>query len=179
MAPVASSSAASVARPARSRSSTIVHRNAESTIASIDSSAASAAGGCAGSAPSVSQHPDRPAAESGQPSSRPLWLNSQGPWPNGAAACSPGAVPGVAERTAASTAVEVVTRATSGSDGSPQIGTPRRYRAGTGSPPAYQPMPNPSAFTVPYRCRRGAHDCRYSECGGSISSDRSDAGGPR
>jgi hypothetical protein len=88
-------------------------------------------------------------------------------------------MPEVAERTAASTAVALVTRAMSGSDSSPQIGVPRRYLAGTGSPGAYQPMPKPSALTVPNRCRRGAHDCRYSEWGGSISSDRSDAGGPR
>ncbi len=37
-------------------------------------------------------------------------------------------------------------------------------------------MPNPSAFIVPCRCLRGAHDCRYSPCGGSISTDRSVAG---
>ncbi len=108
-----------------------------------------------------------------------MWLNSQGPRPNGAAASAPTAVPGVAERTAASTAPDLVTRAMSGSDGSAQIGPPRRYLAGTGSPSAYQPTPNPSAFTVPCRCRRGAHACRYSECGGSMSSDRSGAGGPR
>ena len=112
-------------------------------------------------------------------SAAPLWLNSQGPRPNGAAASGPLAVPGVAERTAASTAPERVTRARSGSDGSPQMGSPRRYRAGTGSEPAYQPIPNPSALTVPCRCRRGAHACRNSECGGSMSSDRSEAGGPR
>ena len=119
------------------------------------------------------------AAAPGQPSSSPLWLNSQAPAPNGAAAASPSAVPAVAERTAARTAEDRVTRAMSGSDGSPQIGADRRYLAGTGSPSAYQPTPNPSAFTVPCRCSRGAHACRYSECGGSISSDRSDAGGPR
>ena len=76
------------------------------------------------------------------------------------AASGPAAVPGVAERTAASTAPDLVTRAISGSDGSPQMGSPRRYRAGTGSALAYQPMPNPSAFTVPCRCSRGAHACR-------------------
>jgi hypothetical protein len=108
-----------------------------------------------------------------------LWLNNQGPEANGAAADSPGAVPAVAERTAARTAPDLVTRARSGSDESPQIGIPRRYRAGTGSPSAYQPTPNPSAFTVPYRCIRGAHDCRYSPYGGSMSTDRSGTGGPR
>jgi hypothetical protein len=107
-----------------------------------------------------------------------LWLNSQGPDANGATADSPSAVPGVALRTAASTAADLVTRARSGSDWSPQIGTARRYLAGTGSPSAYQPMPNPSAFTVPCSCIRGAHDCRYSPSGGSISTDRSGTGGP-
>ena len=107
-----------------------------------------------------------------------MWLNSHDPDANGAAAASPSAVPTVASRTAASTADDRVTRARSGSDGSPQIGTARRYLAGTGSPEAYQPMPNPSAFTVPCRCIRGAHACRYSPYGGSISSDFSETGGP-
>src|SRR6516162_10027518 len=102
------------------------------------------------------------AGGSPQPSSLPLWLNSQGPDANGATADSPSAVPGVALRTAARTAADLITRARSDSDGSPQIGTARRYLAGTGSPSAYQPMPNPSAFTVPCSCIRGAHDCRYS-----------------
>ena len=119
------------------------------------------------------------AALAGQPSSTPLWLNSQASAANGAAAASPSAIPGVADRTAASTAPDRVTRAMSGSDASPQIGVPRRYRAGTGSPSAYQPTPNPSAFTVPCRCLRGAQDCRYSPCGGSMSSDRSALAGPR
>ena len=54
----------------------------------------------------------------------------------------------------------------SAKDSSPQIGTGRRYLAGAGSSGAYQPTPNPSAFTVPYRCRRGAQACRYRPCGG-------------
>ena len=165
MAVMVAARAVSIAAPAWSHSRTSAHRNAESTIASSESRVL-AAGACA-------------AAESGQPSSRPLWLNSHWSEANGAAACSPTAVPGVASRTAASTAADRVTRARSGSDGSPQIGCPRRYRAGTGSPSAYQPMPNPSALTVPCRCRRGAHACRYSPCGGSISTDRSVAEGPR
>ena len=160
MAVMTAASAVSIVAPAWSHSSTSCHRNAESTIASSESRVR-AAGACA-------------AAESGQPSSRPLWLNSHWSAANGAAACSPPAVRGLASR-----AVDRVTRARSGSDGSPQIGTPRRYRAGTGSPSAYQPMPNPSALTVPCRCRRGAQACRYSPCGGSIRTDRSVAGGPR
>ena len=138
-------SATSKASPARSRRLISAHRNAESTIASTDSRMAASDG------PASSL-----AADSGHPSSRPLWLNSQRPSANGAAACSPAAVPSVAERTAASTARDLITRARSGSDGSPQMGVPRRYRAGTGSPSAYQPMPKPSALTVPCRCRRGA-----------------------
>ncbi|GLC62523.1 hypothetical protein PLESTB_001908900 [Pleodorina starrii] len=76
----------------------------------------------------------------------------------GAAAASSGVVPGVAERTAASTAVLVVTRATSVKEASAHIGTALRYRAGTGSPGAYHPAPKPSAFMVPLRWRRGAQD---------------------
>ena len=72
-----------------------------------------------------------------------------------------------------------VTRATSAKDSSPQIGPVCRYLAGTGSPSAYQPMPNPSAFTVPCRCRRGAQDWVYRPCGGSMITERSVAGGPR
>ena len=111
--------AAAMASPARSRRLISAHRNAESTIASSDSSAAAPA--WPGSSPAASS-----AADSGQPSSRPLWLNSQRPSANGAAACSPAAVPSVADLTAASTARDLVTRARSGSDGSPQIGVPRR-----------------------------------------------------
>jgi len=40
------------------------------------------------------------AVDAGQPLTAPLWLNSQRPWPNGAAACSPAAVPGVADQVA-------------------------------------------------------------------------------
>src|SRR6185437_7422674 len=168
-------SASPMASPARSRSSTSAHRNAESTIASSDSSAAAppgapaaAPGGCGNepagggplSRPAAPRPPASGTAAAGQPFSSPLWLNSQGPAPKGAAAASPSAVPSVAERTAARTAPERVTRARSGSVRSPQIGTARRYLAGTGSPPAYQPIPKPSAFTVPCRCSRGAHACR-------------------
>jgi hypothetical protein len=108
----------------------------------------------------------------------PLWLNSHRPDANGATADSPCAVPGVASLTAASTAPEAVTLATSSKDGSVHIGAQRRYLAGNGSPPAYQPTPNPSAFTVPCSWHRGAHDCRYSPREGSMMSDRSVAGGP-
>ena len=88
-------------------------------------------------------------------------------------------MPSVALRTAASTAPALVTLAMSAKDSSPQIGTGRRYLAGAGSSGAYQPTPNPSAFTVPYRCRRGAQAWRYRPCGGSMSSERSVTGGPR
>ena len=108
-----------------------------------------------------------------------MWLNSQRPDAYGATAATPGSVPAVAQRTAASSAPADVTRATSAKDSSPQIGTARRYLAGSGSPGAYQPTPNPSAFTVPYRCRRGAQACRYRPCGGSMSTERSEADGPR
>jgi hypothetical protein len=67
-------------------------------------------------------------------------------------------VPAVAERTAARIAPLRIVRASSGRFGSVQIGTLRRYRAGVPSG-GNQPTPKPSAFTVPWRCMRGAHDC--------------------
>ena len=149
-APIVSASAAAMERPARSRSSASAQRKAESTIASSDSSVAAAA-------PAVSA---TATADAGQPARIPLWLNSHGPDANGAAACSPTAMPAVALRTAASTAADRVTRAISSSDSSAQIGPSRRYLAGVGSPSAYQPTPNPSAFTVPWRICRGAQACR-------------------
>ncbi|CAM5393465.1 hypothetical protein SHIRM173S_12735 [Streptomyces hirsutus] len=114
----------------------------------------------------------------GQPRTAPLWLNSQAPAANGAAAASPSAPARVASRTAASSAGVRTTRARSANDGSPQIGPAPRYRAGTGSPGAYQPTPKPSALTVPYRWCRGAHDWRYSPCGGSTRSRPSGSSGP-
>ncbi len=109
----------------------------------------------------------------------PLWLNSQGPEANGAIAAAPWSVFPVAERTAASIAPDRITRARSANDSSPQIGPACRYRAGAGSGGAYQPTPNPSAFTVPCRCRRGAQACVHRPCGGSMITDCSVAGGPR
>ena len=162
-----SASASAAPRPNPSRCLISAHSSAESTRASSPSSDP------AGSVPAS------PAAAAGQPSSTPLWLNSQRPDAYGATAAMPGSVPVVAQRTAASTAPDDVTRATSAKDSSPQIGTPRRYLAGSGSSGAYQPTPNPSAFTVPCRCRRGAQACRYRPCGGSMSTERSEAGGPR
>src|SRR5580692_1381592 len=135
-------SAAPIGQPARSRSRTSAHRNAESTIASSDSRAAAPmpVPPAAGARSAIA------AAAPGQPSSRPLWLNSQGPWPKGAAAASPSAVPAVAERTAARTAPDRVTRAMSGSDGSPQMGTDRRYRAEAG-----EDLPPDRVVPVPER----------------------------
>src|SRR5258708_7694962 len=75
-------------------------------------------------------------------------------------------VPSDAERTAHNIALERVTRAMSGRQSSAQIGPVRRYRAGTGSPPEYQPTPNPSTFIVPCRCHRGAHASWTRPCGG-------------
>src|SRR5712691_4795581 len=163
-APTVSASASAGAigsRPRCSRCRTSAHSRAESTRASNPSS--ESAGRVAAS----------PAADRGHPSSTPLWLNSHGPDANGATEAVPRSVPAVAQRTAASSAPAVVTRATSAKDSSPQMGTERRYLAGSGSPGAYQPTPNPSAFTVPYRCRRGAQACVYRPCGGSMSTERS------
>jgi hypothetical protein len=177
---ITAASATPAGAPARSLRSTSAHSSAESVSASRDVS--STGGSPAGLSPfpwgagAVTDSGDRQACQSRR---TPLWLNSQVSVPNGAAAAAPCAVPGVAERTAARTAPDRVTRAMSGSDGSFQMGMSRRYLAGTGSPSAYQPTPNPSAFTVPCRCRRGAHDCRYRPCGGSRSSSRRDLGGPR
>ncbi len=72
-----------------------------------------------------------------------------------------------------------VTRATSAKLSSAQMGPARRYLAGCGSPAAYQPTPNPSAFTVPCRWKRGAQLCVYSPCGGPASTARSVAAAPR
>src|SRR3989442_1665108 len=166
-APTVSASASAGARPRCSRCRISTHSRAESTRASSPSS--ESAGNVAAS----------PAADRGHPSSTPLWLNSHGPDANGATEAVLSSVPAVAQRTAASSAPALVTRATSAKDSSPQMGTERRYLAGAGSPGAYQPTPNPSAFTVPYRCRRGAQDCVYRPCGGSMSTERSVTGGPR
>src|SRR5271165_6698731 len=162
-----SASACAGSAPSSSRYRTSAHSRAESTRASRPSSAL--AGRVAAS----------PATESGHPSTLPLWLNSQQPDVYGATAAVPRSVPSVAERTAASTALALVTLAMSAKDSSPQIGTERRYLAGAGSSGAYQPTPNPSAFTVPYRCLRGAQAWRYRPCGGSMSTERSVTGGPR
>ncbi len=107
-----------------------------------------------------------------------MWLNSQAPAANGAAAASASAPESVASRTAAISAPVRTTRARSAKDWSAQIGPARRYRAGTGSSCAYQPTPNPSAFTVPYRWCLGAQDWRYSPCGGATRSAPSGSSGP-
>lgn len=153
--------------PSRSRCSTSAHTSAESQRAARESS--SAAGSVCASGARVP----------GQPLTAPLWLNSQGPEANGAAAASPSAPASVASRTAASIAPLLTTRARSAKERSAQMGPGRRYLAGTGSPSAYQPTPNPSALTVPYRCRRGAQDCRNRPWAGSTSSCPSGSAGPR
>jgi hypothetical protein len=66
------------------------------------------------------------AIDDGQPATTPLWLNSQGPSPNGAAAVSTTGMPAVALRTAASTAPARVTRASAGSVASLHRGVARR-----------------------------------------------------
>ena len=63
-----------------------------------------------------------PATAPGQPRISPLWLNSQRPSPNGAAAGAVTGKPVVADRTAASTAVPVVTGASAANAVSAQIG---------------------------------------------------------
>ncbi len=89
-------------------------------------------------------------------------------------------MPALASRTAASSAPLRVTRVRSANDGSAQIGPEFRYRAGTGSPSAYQPAPKPSMFIVPLpRIIRGAQACRYRPSGGSMIASRSVTGGPR
>jgi hypothetical protein len=116
----------------------------------------------------------------GQPAILPLRLNSQRPVPNGAQAVSITGIPGVAARTAASTALLRTSRATAANDGSFHIGIARRYRLGVVVPSAYQPAPNPSAFAVPLpRMSAGAKLCRSSECGGSSSSVARSRCGPR
>ncbi len=72
----------------------------------------------------------------------------------------------------------MVTLATSAKEESDQMGAALRYLAGAGSPSAYQPTPNPSALTVPCRCRRGAQAWTRSPCGGSMISDRRLTGSP-
>ncbi len=59
---------------------------------------------------------------SGQPRIRPLWLNSQRPSANGAAAVSVTGMPTVAERTAASSAPVRVAAASPANEVSDQIG---------------------------------------------------------
>src|SRR5690606_20250510 len=161
-----SASACPSSSPARSRASTSAHTNAESLRASSDSTSSAGRDGTSG------------ASEPGQPGTAPLWLNSHVPAANGAAAASASAPERVASRTAASSARVRTTRARSAKDRSAQTGPARRYRAGTGSPSAYQPTPKPSALTVPYRCRRGAQDCRYRPCGGATSRPSSASSGP-
>jgi hypothetical protein len=51
-----------------------------------------------------------------------LWLNSHGPWANGAAAVSVTGIPTVADRTAASTAPDRVAPASALNEGSDQMG---------------------------------------------------------
>lgn len=100
--------------PARSRPRTSAQTSAESQRASRDNR--STGGSRWASAASVW----------GQPVTAPLWLNSQGPVANGAAAASPSAPANVASRTAASSAPVRTTRARSAKDWSPQMGTARR-----------------------------------------------------
>ncbi len=154
--------------PRRSRCRASAHSRAESVGASRLSS--SVTGRVAAS----------PASESGQPATTPLWLNSHGPSVNGAHAVSTTGMPIVPERTAASTAPEEITRASRGRSASAQIGTVRRYRAGSGWPGAYQPTPKPSALMVPPpRMSAGAQDWRSSECGWFSSRSARGTGGPR
>ena len=120
-----------------------------------------------------------PPAAADQPISAPFRLNSQRPAAYGAAAASPVSVPTEADRTAASMAVVRVTLARSGRQSSDQIGPLRRYLAGTGSDPAYQPTPKPSTFIVPCFCQRGAQACSTRLCGGSNSSDLIVTSSPR
>ena len=63
-----------------------------------------------------------PATAAGQPRTTPLWLNSQRPSANGAAAVEVTGMPGVAERTAASTPVAEVTAASAANPVSAQSG---------------------------------------------------------
>jgi hypothetical protein len=61
-----------------------------------------------------------------QSCSRPLWLNSQRSWVNGAAADSSGDIPADAERTAATAQVVSMVGAREANDASVQIGCARR-----------------------------------------------------
>jgi hypothetical protein len=122
----------------------------------------------------------RAAALSGQPTILPLWLNSQRSKRNGAAADSVTGMPTVAERTAASTALECVAEANAGRSASVHSGRHRRYRSGFEAFKGNQPTPKPSALMVPPpRMSWGAHACRESECGDVNSRSASGIGGPR
>ena len=66
------------------------------------------------------------ATDDGQPRTTPLWLNRKRPSANGAAAAAVTGMPTVAERTAASTAAEVVARARSANTASDQSGAALR-----------------------------------------------------
>ncbi len=111
---VTSASAVPGGSPERSRSCSSSHSNAESLCAASPSSTG------AGSDTPLSWVSCR------QSGTAPLWLNSQGPSEKGALADSSGLVPGVASRTAASTAPLRRLLARSGRFGSAQIGTARR-----------------------------------------------------
>ena len=146
--------------------------SAHSSAASVGASSVSSA--------STGSVDARSATDDGQPRTTPLWLNSHRSHANGAEAVSTTGMPTVAERTAASTAPEVISAASRGSAVSVHIGTARRSSAGSGEDPVYQPMPKPSAFTVPPpRMSRGAHDWRSSECAGVSSRSASRIGSPR
>ena len=148
--------------PRASRSRAIAQSSAESVGASSRASAP-------GRGP-------RPVADAtaGQPATAPLWLNSHGPDRNGAAAACPPGIPTVADRTAASSAPRADHPGQVG-EGlvAPRSGRPRGAAPAPATPSTYQPTPNPSAFTTPCCWRRGAHDWRTSECGGSVSSSPS------
>ncbi len=85
-------------------------------------------------------------------------------------------IPVVAERTAASSAVPVVTRASAANESSDQIGDAVRYRR-VAPGPGYQQTPKPSTFTVPPP-RMSAGAWCSNECGTSSTGDASVTGGP-
>ena len=92
-------------------------------------------------------------------STRPLWESSQRPSVNGAAALSSAGMPGVAERTAATTDPARSTGATEANDASLHSGREERQRTGcsrSGAAGSWKPTPHPSAFMVPCDWRRGA-----------------------
>lgn len=103
-----SASACPSSSPPRSRARTSAHTSAESLRASSDST--STAGRLC----------TRGASDPGHPFTAPLWLNSQGPVANGAAAASASAPARVASRTAPSRAPVRTTRVRSAKDGSPR-----------------------------------------------------------